>query len=90
MPDARLAVPGDLAFVQDTTLAAYSAYLPVLGALPLPVDADHAAAIAQRQAGGPAAARARPSARPPSIDSSRSPSGSKSMPRASAIGHGGA
>ena len=49
MPDARLAGPGDLAFVQDTTLAAYSAYLPVLGALPLPVDADHAADIAQGQ-----------------------------------------
>lgn len=47
MPDARLAGPGDLAFVQDATLAAYSAYLPVLGALPLPVDADHAADIAQ-------------------------------------------
>ena len=49
MPDARLAGPGDLAFVQDTTLAAYSAYLPVLGSMPLPVDADHAAAIAQGQ-----------------------------------------
>ncbi len=49
MPDARLANPGDLAAVQDITLAAYSAYLPVLGAMPLPVYADHAAAIAQGQ-----------------------------------------
>ena len=49
MPDARLAGPGDLAFVQDTTLTAYSAYLPLLGAMPLPVDADHAAAIALGQ-----------------------------------------
>ena len=46
MPEARLAGPGDLAFVRDTTLAAYSAYLPVLGGMPLPVYADHAANIA--------------------------------------------
>ena len=46
MPKARLAGPGDLAFVRDATLAAYSSYLPVLGAMPLPVSADHAAAIA--------------------------------------------
>ena len=49
MPDARLAGPGDLAFVQAATLAAYSAYLPILGTMPLPVDADHAAAIALGQ-----------------------------------------
>ena len=49
MPDARLARPGDLAFVQAATLAAYSAYLPIMGAMPLPVDADHAAAIALGQ-----------------------------------------
>ena len=46
MPHARLAGPGDLAFVRDTTLAAYSSYLPVLGMMPLPVEADHAATIA--------------------------------------------
>lgn len=49
MPEARLAGPDDLAFVQAATLAAYSAYLPILGAMPLPVDADHAAAIALGQ-----------------------------------------
>ncbi len=49
MPEARLAGPDDLAFVRDTTLAAYSHYLPVLGAMPGPVHADHAAAIALGQ-----------------------------------------
>ncbi len=43
---ARLAGPDDLAFVRDATVAAYQAYLPVLGAMPLPVSADHAADIA--------------------------------------------
>jgi len=47
VPTARLAGPDDLAFVHDTTWAAYSSYLPVLGTMPLPVTADHAAAIAQ-------------------------------------------
>ena len=37
MPAARLAGPDDLALVQDTTWAAYSSYLPVLGTMPLPV-----------------------------------------------------
>ena len=46
MPEARLAGPDDLAFVRDATFAAYSPYLPVLGAMPGPVHADHAAAIA--------------------------------------------
>ena len=46
MPSARLAGPGDLGFVRETTYAAYEAYLPVLGAMPLPVEADHGAAIA--------------------------------------------
>ena len=46
MPAARLAGPDDLAFVRDTTYAAYAPYLPVLGAMPLPVSADHAAQIA--------------------------------------------
>ena len=50
MPEARLAGPGDLAFVRETTWAAYSSYLPVLGAMPLPVSADHAAIIAAGQA----------------------------------------
>ena len=49
MPEARLAEPDDLDFVRDTTLAAYSHYLPVLGAMPGPVHADHAAAIALGQ-----------------------------------------
>ncbi|HEY0204396.1 MAG TPA: GNAT family N-acetyltransferase [Acetobacteraceae bacterium] len=49
MPEARLAGADDLAFVRDATLAAYSHYLPVLGAMPGPVHADHAAAIALGQ-----------------------------------------
>ena len=49
MPEARLAGPDDLDFVRNTTLAAYSHYLPVLGAMPGPVHADHAAAIALGQ-----------------------------------------
>lgn len=49
MPYARLAGPGDLGLVRDTTYAAYEAYLPVLGAMPLPVEADHGAAIAAGQ-----------------------------------------
>ncbi len=49
MPDARLAGADDLAFVRDTTLAAYSHYLPVLGAMPGPVHADHAAVVALGQ-----------------------------------------
>lgn len=49
MPGARLAGADDLAFVRDTTLAAYSHYLPLLGALPGPVSADYAAAIALGQ-----------------------------------------
>ncbi len=49
MLEARLGSPGDLAFVQAATLAAYSVYLPILGAMPLLVDADHAAAIALGQ-----------------------------------------
>ena len=49
MPEARLAGADDLAFVRDATFAAYSPYLPVLGAMPGPVYADHAAAIALGQ-----------------------------------------
>jgi GNAT superfamily N-acetyltransferase len=49
VPEARLAGADDLDFVRDTTLAAYSHYLPVLGAMPGPVYADHAAAIALGQ-----------------------------------------
>ncbi len=46
MASARLAGPDDVAFVRDATYAAYEAYLPVLGAMPLPVSADHGADIA--------------------------------------------
>lgn len=49
MPAARRAGPDDLAFVRDTTYAAYASYLPLLGAMPLPVSADHAALIAAGQ-----------------------------------------
>lgn len=49
MPAARLAGPDDLAFVHDTTHAAYACYLPLLGAMPLPVSADHAALIGAGQ-----------------------------------------
>jgi len=49
VPEARLAGLDDLAFVHDTTWAAYSSYLPLLGTMPLPVTADHAAAIARGQ-----------------------------------------
>ena len=49
MVGARLAGPDDLDFVRDTTWAAYEGYLPILGAMPLPVEADHPAAIAAGQ-----------------------------------------
>ncbi|WP_438986651.1 hypothetical protein [Marivivens donghaensis] len=45
MTDIRLATPADLPAVQQIVETSYADYIPLIGRLPAPMDADYVAAI---------------------------------------------